>query len=139
MPDQTKEDGLKINGCARVGVCAFVLETGKLKAEKEQSKRKNVPVHATSLVFFVVPGRVLINASRQKNGSGTGIKLYVRSEQQIYLDLTGVRILPRVLSNMPSKQIRAVSHFDFSVICSCLIVCKAFLVLAFLWLSRTAF
>lgn len=77
-------------------VCAFVLETGKLKAEKEQSKRKRkyVPVHATSLVSFVVPGCVLINASRQKNGSGTGIKLCVRSEQQIYLDLIGFRIFP---------------------------------------------
>lgn len=33
------------------GLCVFGLETGKLKAEKEQ---QYVPVHATSLVSFVM-------------------------------------------------------------------------------------
>lgn len=61
----------------------FVLETGKLKAEKEH---QCVPVCATSLVSLVVHGCVLTDTSRQKNRRGTGIKSYIRREQQIYLD-----------------------------------------------------
>lgn len=83
MYDQTKEDGLKIKGHARV-MCVFVLETGKLKAEKEHQR---VPICATSIVSLVVLRCVLIDTSRQKNRHGTGIKSYERSEQQIYLDL----------------------------------------------------
>lgn len=84
MYDQTKEGGLRINMVMQGYVCVFVLETGKLKAEKEH---QYVPVHSTSLVSLVVPGCVLIDTSRQRNRNGTGIKSYVMSEQQIYLDL----------------------------------------------------
>lgn len=82
MYDQTKEDDLKIKGRARVCVC-FCFRDRKTEGREGASLCSS----SCNKSCLFCCAWMLIDTSRQKNESVTGIKSCVRSEQQIYLDL----------------------------------------------------
>lgn len=72
--DQTRKHGLKIEGHAKGGL--FVLETGKLKAEKD-SGMSRLMQQVLSLSLCSSAGCVLTDTSRQKNWSKNRVKFCV--------------------------------------------------------------